>query len=336
MPHSLLDQPLGGMPVAQDVAQDVAQVVAKIGAFPEFLDSTQLAAFRSCPRRFYLQYLMHWKPKEESIHLVAGKAFAAGLEASRRAFFEQHLPSDEAQAVGIMALVQSYGDFQGDPSSPKSLDRVIQALEFYFDQYPFDLDGTSPSLIGDRLGIEFRFCEPLDGENLPDCINPDTGNPLLYTGRADLIAEFADGRYVFDEKTTSSLGALWARQWDLRSQFSGYVWAGRRLGIAVNGVIVRGISILKTKFDTQQVISYRQPWEIERWEKQLNRDVLRMQYCYKTGWWDYALDHACTEYSGCIFRQICKTENPDTWLPVYFEQRVWNPLTGDEAQPIGG
>jgi hypothetical protein len=175
--------------------------------------------------------------------------------------------------------------------------------------------------------IEFSFAETLP------ILHPDTGDPLLYCGRSDMIAHFAGGTYIFDEKTTSSLGPSWGNQWDLRSQFTGYCWAAERAQIPVNGVVVRGVSILKTKYDTQQVITSRADWEIQRWYDQLLYDVSRMiDYCYRTGYWDYNLDHACTEYGGCLFKQPCKSPDPQPWLDLYFERRVWDPLAREETK----
>ena len=175
-----------------------------------------------------------------------------------------------------------------------------------------------------KRAIEFSFAEPLPFNH------PVTGNPILYTGRTDLIAEFAGGNYVVDEKTTSSLGASWPRQWEMRSQFTGYNWAARRAGIKTAGTIIRGVSILKTKYDTMQVITNRADWEIDRWLEQVVRDLTRMQQCWESGWWDFALDGACTEYGGCPFVAVCKSPNPDQWLETYFEQRVWDPLARRE------
>lgn len=319
--------------------------------FPHTVDSTTLAAFRSCPQKAFRSYIEHWKAKEESVHLVAGGAFAKGIEVARKAFFEGVLvtptvmletdpttglasrkvtwaeapcePGDSpvAQAAGIHALVAAYGDFECPPDSAKSLERTAGALEFYFQHYPFGMDGTNPvTFPNGRRGIEFSFAEPLDFRH------PVTGNPILYTGRADMVAEYAGGVYVFDEKTASQLGPSWSRQWELRSQFTGYVWAAQRTGLNVSGAVVRGISILKTKYDTQQALTYRTAHEIERWLGQVNRDLKRMQECWESGWWDYNLDHGCAEYGGCSFQRICKSESPDSWLEMYFERRVWDPL----------
>lgn len=326
--------------------------------FPHTIDSTMLAAFRSCPQKMKLSYVDHWKPKSDSVHLVAGGAFAKGIEVARKAFFEgkriwaeswdvlveQPEPhyerstrwheeddptlagnTEESQGLGLAALMAAYGDFECPSDSAKSLERTAGALEFYYANYPFGADGTSPvTFANGRRGIEFSFAEPLP------FAHPVTGNPILYTGRADMVADFAGGTYVFDEKTTSQLGASWSRQWELRSQFTGYVWAAQRTGLAVQGAVVRGVSILKTKYDTQQAITYRSAYEIERWLSQVVRDLGRMQQCWESGWWDFDLDHACAEYGGCQFQRICKSESPGTWLPMQFERRVWDPLARRE------
>lgn len=293
--------------------------------FPIAIDSTMLGAFKSCPQRMFRQYMQHWKPLENSVHLIAGGAFAEGIETARRAFYEQSLSDAEAVGRGLGALIAKYGDFDCPPDSAKSLERTAGALEFYFENYPLGSDGAIPiSLYGDKTGIEFSFAQPLPINH------PVTNDPILYTGRADMVAEAYNGRYIYDEKTTSSLGASWVKQWDLRSQFTGYCWAAREFGVDPSGVVVRGVSILKTKFETQQVLTYRSPYEIDRWVGQTCRDIRRMIDCWQEGYWDWNLDHACTEYGGCIFRDICKSPDPEQWLETYFKPKVWNPLAREE------
>lgn len=293
--------------------------------FPFAIDSTLLGTYRSCPQKAFRTYVQHWKPQSESVHLVAGGAFADGVEQARRAYYERGLPSDESVAEGLRGLITKYGDFECPPDSAKSLERTCGALEFYFEQYPLGHDGATPvTFPGGRTGIEFSFAVPLPVNH------PVTGDPLLYTGRSDMIAEFAGGVYIYDEKTTTSLGPSWARQWEMRSQFTGYCWAARHYGIDAAGVIIRGVSILKTKYDTQQVITYRSPYEVDRWLEQTCRDVERMIGNWKDGYWDYNLDHACAEYGGCALQTVCKSSDPETWLQSYFTQRVWNPLAREE------
>lgn len=294
--------------------------------FCHTIDSTILSTFRSCPQKFFRQYVQHWKPIAQSVHLVAGGAFASAIEAARNAFYVEGLLASDAEAAGLAALIAHYGDFDCPADSAKSLERMCGAFEFYLHNYPLGADGATPiTLPSGRRGIEFSFAEPLDIRH------PVTGDPILYTGRSDMIAErYGAGVWIYDEKTTSSLGATWGRQWEMRSQFTGYSWAARRQGIETAGAIVRGVSILKTKYDTLEVPTYRSDYEIDRWEQQTIRDIQRMIRCWEEGYWDYSLDGACTDYGGCSFVPICKSSNPDDWLSSKFQQRVWDPLARKE------
>jgi|CXWK01.1.fsa_nt_gi hypothetical protein len=293
--------------------------------FPRTIDSTTIKTFRECPRKYELEYLRHWKSKEPSVHLHAGAAFASGLEETRRAFYERKLSPDDALATGIQTLLTEYGAFPCPPESAKSAQRMAGALEFYFNHYPMPQDQLQPiEWSPGKFGIEYTFAVPLPFDH------PETGEPLTYTGRADLLGSYNGGLFVCDEKTTTSLGASWINQWDMRSQFTGYAWASRQAGRPVDGVLVRGVSILKTKYDTLQAITYRPDWQIERWLKQVLRDLSRMEEMWREGYFDYNLDEACNGYSGCLFRRVCLSPEPETWLPAYYERRVWDPLAHKE------
>lgn len=294
--------------------------------FPTVLDSTIMAAFKSCPRKAYLEFMQHWKARDPSVHLHAGAAFAHGLEKARTAFYVEGLDSQTSVALGLQALLTAYGDFEHPEDSAKSASRMGGALEYYFDQYPFGHDKAVPmTLPGGRRGIEFSFLEPLD------IIHPETGEPILYSGRMDMMVDYEGMKLGEDDKTASQLGASWPRQWDLRSQFTGYVWGASRAGIKLDGFLVRGISILKTKYDTLQAITYRPAWMIDRWYEQLQRDVKRMISAWEQDYYDFNLDHSCAEYGGCPFRSVCQMQRPEPLLLQQFEQRKWDPVARTET-----
>lgn len=294
--------------------------------FPAVIDSSLVSAFRSCPQKAFLGYLSHWKPGEESVHLVAGKAFAAGLETVRRAFYIDGLPAEEAIPLGLVTLFQEYGTFTEPPDSPKGPFRMAGALEFYFHSYPLGADGAKPHLFGgERHGIEFSFAQPFPVRH------PETGDPLLFSGRADMAADAFGGVFLYDEKTTSQLGAQWLRQWEHRSQFTSYCWGFREHGYKPTGLVVRGVSILKDSYGTAQVLTYRSAWEVDRWLEQTTRDVERMKLAWETGYWDWNLDHACNEYGGCSFNRVCKSPDPQKWLEIYFTRRKWDPVLRTET-----
>ena len=296
--------------------------------FPNLIDASLLSSFKSCPELCRRVYIDHWKSKEPSVHLHAGGAFAHGCERTRRAFYEEGKDSETAVAEGIQALLSFYGDFSCPPDSAKSAERMAGAFEFYWTNYPLENE-NDPIILGNgKRAIEVSFAEPLP------IAHPETGDPLVYCGRMDAILSYAGGRYITDEKTTTQLGASWSRQWDLRSQFSGYAWGARQIGIKVDGALVRGVSILKTKYDTQQAISYRPEWMIDLWYREMLVWVQRLVDSYTRNEWLHNFDHACAEYGGCQFRTNCSStpEMDQAQLETYFEQRAWNPLLRTETK----
>ena len=296
--------------------------------FPKTIDSTMLKTFRECPIKMKMEYMDHWKTKSISVHLHAGKAFASALETVRVCFYEKGLPSDEALEQGVKVLIQEYGTFECPPDESKSLDRMIGALDHYFTRWPLDTDPVRPwQWATGKHAIEFTFAAPLP------FLNPETGEPVIYTGRSDFIGEMNGALYIVDDKTTKQLGASWMHAWDLRSQFTGYTWAARSVAdIPVQGVMVRGVSILKTKYDNAEVITYRPQWQVDRWLDQSVRDLQRLQQCWESGWFDYNLDEACNSYGGCAFRRVCLSPEPQAWLESDFERRVWDPLARTETK----
>lgn len=296
---------------------------------PEVVDSSLIATFRSCGQKANLEFFQHYKGKEPNVHLHAGASYARGLEVARRAFYEQGLPHADCVALGIQALLQHYGNFQCPEDSAKSSSRTAGALEFYFSRYPMDQDKAKPLVLSTgKRAIEFGGVEILD------ILHPTTGNPILYSWRMDMAVALNGMQLGEDDKTASQLGASWPRQWDLRSQFTGYVWGAARNGMVLNGFLVRGVSILKTKYDTLEAITYRPDWQIDRWYKQLLRDIQRMIDCWKEGYFDYNLDHACTEYGGCMFRQVCLAKDPTAILDQLYSRRRWDPVTRTETELV--
>lgn len=299
--------------------------------FPSTIDSSLIAAFRSCGYKAAMEFFSHWKSKTPSVHLHAGGAFARGLEVARRCFYEEGLPADESIAQGCLALAEFYGDFECPPDSGKSLHRMLGALEYSLTvAWPMTDDTAVPlTLAGGKRGIEFNFVEPLDFKH------PETGDPLLYSGRFDMMVQFAGAPFGEDDKTTSQLGASWSRQWDLRSQFTAYCFGAARAGIQLEGFLVRGTSILKTKYDHAQAITYRPQWMIDQWYEQLIlRDLPSMVRQWESSDWNMNLDHACTEYGGCHFKQVCLSRPDDrqSWLASGFERRQWDPVTRIETR----
>jgi hypothetical protein len=294
--------------------------------FPEFIDNTSRSMFVTCPQKWVYGNLRNLASKEPSIHLHAGGAFAFALESARRAFFDDKLSVDASIKLGAEALMKFWGDFQAPEDSAKTLDRMLDAYFEYFIEYPLDSNPVIPMKNQDgKHAIEFTFNVPLPYNH------PVTGNPLSYAGRFDMLAEYNGTLFAVDEKTASQLGAQWMNQWELDSQFTGYCWAANQYGYPVGGAIIRGISILKTKFGHAQAIIYRPEWQTSRWFNNLCWDIEQMLDLWTRAnegrFIPQALDKSlCGQYGGCAYRKLCSSPNPEAWVDDGFIPRTWNPL----------
>ena len=299
--------------------------------FPRVIDSTMRTEFVSCEQQFFQAFIMKRTPKGGSVHLTAGAAYAKGLEVIRTLVYgPEKLSVRDALVEALPHVWAEYGDFPvPEGYEHKSPNAVMRALVAYFDRYSPDRDHLRPVIKSDGMpAVEFTFTFPLQIEH------PDTKEPLLYAGRFDMLGIYNDLLWVVDDKTASSLGSHWDRQWALRGQLTGYCFAAQNYGYPTVGAIVRGTSFLKTgAFGFSEPIEYRPDWQLERWWVQLHRDVARMIACWQDkteehpyGYWGYNLAEACTSFGGCPFVGLCTKSNPEEWAKSDYEFRDWSPL----------
>lgn len=308
-------------------------------AFPELIDNTMWSSWKKCKQHFLRAHIQHWAPREPSIHLHAGGAFAYGLECGWRARSEQHLDEDECRRVALEAIMRFYGPIQAPKTrnGDKSLENVVKAFDSYMSQYGgFHGDPVQPYVTPEgKAMVEFNFSLPTE------VMHPVTGNPILFGGRSDRIGIMSGALWVTDEKTASQLGEQWSNNWILDSQFTGYIAAARQHKIGVAGALIRGVGLLKTKITHAECWVERADWEIERWWENLNMDLQDMVDAWKMGTdykptqFRYALSKdACNAYGGCEFLPLCTSRTPDQFLPIEFRHRHWNPMAKDFGEAL--
>ena len=319
--------------------------------FPKTLDNTILSTWCTCKRKAFFAHLLHLHPKNLSIHLKAGAAYAAALEAFRVAYWDASLPTfkdqEASMLVAFRALLVEYG-YENDEqvafedSTNKGCWRMAEALVRHFQgQFIPTSDAVRPWLVDGKPAVEYSFSMEFPIQN------PDTMEPILYHGRFDMIAEFQGGHFAYDDKTTSQLGVTWMNQWDTRSQFTGYCAGSRQQGLKLDGVIVRGHCFLKGDVKFAECISHRKDWQLDEWEDNAH-EATRMFIAYyerakaaleagEDKFFLYRLfpaegkfNGACDSYSGCPFKELCLAQHPQRYLDRY-RIRVWDPTNpGDD------
>lgn len=289
----------------------------------EYVDSSMLSTFRSCKKKFYWNYIQKLKPAGQSIHLLAGGAFAAGCEAARIRQFANNntepVHIDDLLNAAMGAFLKHWGDNPEFENETKNFHNTFHALEQYLVEYPPFSDPVQPFMKPDgNPATEFSFAIPLP-------VNNPLGHPYTFVGRFDLLGYYGDQMVVEDDKTTSALGPYWLRQWDLRGQFMGYTWACRQLGYPVDHVIVRGIAIQKTQHQFAMVPVQFSNLLIERWYEELLNSCHEINHYFERKLWPYNFGDACSSFGGCSYDTLCKAADPALWMPGY-EVNTWNPV----------
>ncbi len=296
--------------------------------FPRVITSSARASFSKCEQRFFNEVVLGLQSKgQTSVHLTAGAAYAAALE-GYRSEYEATQDYDAAVARGLEALIKSYGpnDYEGET---KTFDLVVAAFVEYLFNYPPGKDHVRPLKLETKAAIEFSFVF-----EIPEVLHPQTKEPLLFAGRFDQLVEYNGAIFVFDDKTTSSMGPLWRKQWDLRSQFTAYTVGALEHGYQVAGAIIRGMAILKTKCSTAEAITYRPAWLVERWRERLVFDCKRMIEAWHSNYWPHRGEEsdACTSYGICPFMTLCTSHDPKPYYSVYYDVQRWDPIARERIR----
>jgi hypothetical protein len=296
------------------------------GEFPRVIDSTIRADAVSCPTKFYYSFIRKLGSPFPSVDLIAGGAFAKGIESLRLAYYWEKKSLEDSLNTAMSEALAYYMEELGENGIPenkeqKGPDRVCTALAAYVDKYHPDTDHLQPHFAPNgKPMVEFTFSVPLP------ILHPDTAEPIIYAGRFDMVGVYNKGMLLgVDEKTTSQLGPTWKNQWNLRGQFTGYTWALRQYHFNVGGCIARGVSFLKNSHGFEESLQLRPDYMIDQWYEQLLHDVERMKQAWVDGWFDQNFSDACTGFSGCPFQKLCTSADPEIFTGQY-GIRDWDPL----------
>jgi len=321
--------------------------------FPRVIDNTMYEQWKTCPHKFFRQTVQGLQVADQgepgtapfvkpSIHLHFGSCMARGLEVTRREYCEGAGYS-EALSLGAEAIIKAW-DSAGELPSPrtrteeaKTLDNCILAHSGYFREWDLDDPMQQTMIVDGKPLVELSGARPI-----PSSKHPVTGEPILYAGRFDAIVDRLGQPIGLDDKTTGGSvdSESWQQQWNLRGQFTGYIWLAEAWGYRIEQFLVHGIQVLKTKINYAEALQVRSWWAVERWLHQLQADVREMcaQYYYFLNF-QQPEDHqqfahpfgqrfgeACHHFNQpCAFATLCQEPNPEDFLDRYVVSR-WDPL----------
>lgn len=302
----------------------------------KFYDNTRLKAYKTCPRKFYLRHVKHWKLKGTPIALAFGAAW--------------HKMMDVAWSGGDedLAILAWQNEMADQGLSPEVFDlKVIQnegtaraMFRNYMQRYKTFLNSINV------IGIEKPFAVPL-GET----------DKVFYVGRVDKVYKQRD-RIHFDEHKTSSeykengpFRARFMTSFSPNSQIDGYLYTGNLLyGRQFKGIKVDAALVHKTKHDgftkipIERQFAMLDAWldEAQTWVRRITEDFVMLDIV-DPNTLEYLPSfprntESCSAYRGCSYKDVCtfiknpyKLEEP----PEGFVVEKWEPYDELKLAEIG-
>lgn len=309
--------------------------------YTEKIDYSSLSTYMGCPRKFLFQYMMHLRPRGNSIHLVFGSCWHYGLEESYNLLKKDPTVSAMDLTITSIKAFNKLWELDGAPLwkdedliFPKSPGHAANMYKPYWDRF-LKIDNKQ------ILAVEAPFAIDLShyGDHLP-----------RYIGRIDLIVKDGDGIEIIDHKTAKCIYKITPQVFENSFQTDGYLTAGRLFYDKIPKITYRVALCQKSKIDFQPITISKRASSLDHFLHDLvfyltkiqndiaqlqddkiectNRsDLLNSFYrCY---------GQACTSFmSPCTYFDLCRLRNnPLQWMdkaPQGFHYDEWDPDLHDE------
>lgn len=316
----------------------------------EWLDHSVASSIHQCPKYAMLRYIhgMTMEGRGRQMSLEAGSALHRAFAMHRlwwmfnnkgvgrdgklntlgeRLFGSEHeegcwpdLRTKMAEPVEQACLHALYtsGFYDEDRDKVRTLSNLEEALLHYLTQYEIDYNPIVDIEVALPFGVEW-----------------DTGERLIYLGRADAIEQDGEDIRVVDNKTSTQVGVRgWEEQWHTNHQPTGYmigasvkyerpVNKGRilalqpRLPVKSSGNSFKDIT---TSRNDLQIAGFFQ-WLLDAWrvvQRFKDRPFEATMYT----------SHCFQYFSPCQYIPVCTAdEQPTDWTG--FEHQPWHPTHGD-------
>lgn len=323
------------------------EVIKKVEEHNLF-DSTKKKAFLECPRKYFYEYVLGWRPKEASVHLVFGSAWHKALE---------HINLNQRSSDSIKRAMEIFSaEYRKAFPNPETDDlrkykipkNAFRGLLQYVERYASD---------------EFEILATEVGGHIH--ISPE--RTMMF--KTDLLARDIDGKlFVLDYKTASRYSSVWEMQWQLdiqvgtythlgycsvkeEEEFKGFIIDGffphdppriKKSGEPYAGSKDNEFHRVKIRKDPEFMLTWL--FTVNRIRDHIEEEMNRLWECDTE---DKTLKafpmnpNSCGNYGGCPYHRFCSIwNNPLSRVeglpPQGFKEEHWNPLNHDikEAKKV--
>ena len=276
------------------------------------IDFTSMSVWKSCPRRFFLEYVSGLVRKED----IKSHALTFGEAAHKTIEMRYQGAAQQAAINAGLAIINKTDLALIDSTEQHSPDFFSRLMNNYFLTYPNDF-------LQPPIAVEVSLVSPLTDR-------------ISWSGKVDLITKYLDKPTIIDHKTTSKIDDRFAVQARLSDQFTGYIWLAQQAGYDIDVAMVNGLQTYNYKIKPKtgspysfgRYSTYRSPEEIEEWKEETIRNVTRIIEDLESNRFATRKPHACTDFfSLCPFNNICGAPQAmRESMKDAFGVRPWNML----------
>lgn len=261
--------------------------------FPLTFSSSMLEDLWGCPLNWFRKYCQKLSVGGNGFgnsDLIAGGLMASALEITRKAFYNDKLPHQEAIELGRISILEGQNTGHGIKTNEKLADVFVA----YFRRFPMNSGLQPVELVDGKHGIEYKFELDL---GIP---HPELARNLIFTGKLDFLGEkYLEGklqRFVVDDKTCSSVSVIAGtrepdlerekEEYHLRGQLMGYVWAvgllekQLNIDIGCKGAMIRRIPIMKDITPAFEIPIQITKFMVQSWEQATMNRIGEMRERY--------------------------------------------------------
>jgi hypothetical protein len=287
------------------------------------LSNNSSSVARSCWKKYYWRYIAALTPIRQSSSVTLGKVIHEA--------FDRHYKN--IPRIDIIKYITSTFDDEINAVSPDEQEKIVTNKYTALGMF-----SNCPQLKTqyEKVISEMEFSVPLVRGNRYD-------QRVDYEGRIDGLIK-KDGKWWIRElKTTGQTQRMFEQRISSSSQGTGYVYAARKLGYPVVGIIydyVKRPLLRKRVMEDQYsfgnrilidyaakpemyfkvIYSYRSDQELKLWEEDAINIVKELRKKKKNTATFYRNTDSCYNYNWeCGYKKICFEEKPDPlMLQLYF------------------
>ena len=286
------------------------------------ISNNSTSIMRSCQKKYHWTYIAGLKPIRKTTSLSLGTVLHSAFDMYYKGF----------QATEVYKYIIDTMDEQLSKVSPEETEDVTIAkyiLIGMWNNYPFNLDGFKKI----EAEKEFRV-------NVPGI------SDVVFVGKVDgLVTDHQNKLWVRELKSTSQTFEQFEVRARRAQQASGYIWAMRKLGYPVEGIIYDyvkkpllrkgkaedmhqyGYRIL-TDYSTRRDMYYKRHYvyrtqeELDMFEDDLRSCATDILARSQDGCWHRNSDQCWNYNTECPYLKICYQKIPDPLtVQLYFETK---------------